>query len=47
MPIPSQKPKETEKKFISRCIKTLAKKEGSRYTNKQRQAICFDAWRNK
>lgn len=46
MPIPKPTKNEARGKFIPRCISALAK-EGDRYTNEQRVAICHEQWRNR
>ena len=42
MPIPTPKPKEDQKTFISRCMSNSIMKE---YEQKQRLAICYSTWR--
>lgn len=44
MPIPTPRPKEERKKFVSRCIGQLHDVDPKR-PQKQIIAICFDAWR--
>lgn len=46
MPIPKPGPKESQDKFISRCISTLSKVDSER-PEKQIAAICYSAWRDK
>ncbi len=43
MPIPKPKDKENEKKFISRCIKTLTKRDPNRPRD-QIIAICYSQY---
>lgn len=42
--MPSVKPKETEKSFVSRCIPTVLK-EGTAKNQKQAAAICFSMFK--
>lgn len=46
MPI-TIKPKKYERQdmFTKRCIETLYDTEGNRFTNNQRQAICYVIWK--
>jgi len=46
MPVP--KPRKGEKKaaFISRCVRTMARRDPKR-PRKQRIAMCFSSWRRK
>ncbi len=44
MPIPTPRPNEEEKKFVSRCISELHKIDPSR-EQKQVIAICYSQWK--
>ena len=44
MPIPTPKPKESQGKFVSRCMKFFSG-EDSDLEQKQRLAICYDKYR--
>ena len=46
MPIPTPHDSESEQDFIGRCI-TKVKSEDEDMDDKQVQAICFSAWKNK
>ncbi len=46
MPIPTPSGKEERDAFVSRCIKTLSKRDPDR-PRKQVIAICYTAWREK
>lgn len=46
MPVPKPKKGEKKQTFISRCIKTLSKKDTDR-KREQIIAMCYDAYRKK
>jgi len=45
MPVPSPKSEEEKQDFISRCIRTMAKKDPDTSKDK-RAAMCFSKWRD-